>query len=66
MNQILAALIFFTRLPFWKIKRSSAGVFQTRCQLLEFQWLADRGNDGIDFLGSQYYSTSRSSRNPWH
>ena len=25
-------------------------MFQTRCQLLEFQWLADRGDDGIDFL----------------
>ena len=25
---------------------------------------ADRGNDGIDFLGSQYYFTSRSSRDP--
>ena len=27
-------------------------MFQTRCQLLEFQWLADRRNDGIDFLGA--------------
>ena len=64
MNQILAALIFFTRLPFWKIKEVPQECFKHVVNYWSFSGWLTGGMMALIFWGSQYYSTSRSSRNP--
>ena len=59
MNQILAALIFFTRLPFWKIKEVPQECFKHVVSYWSFSgWLTG------GMMALIYYFTSRSSRNP--
>ena len=46
MNNILASFIFFTRLPFWKIKEVPAECFKHVVPLLAFDGLADGRSHG--------------------
>ena len=60
MNQILAALIFFTRLPFWKIKEVPQECFKHVVNYWSFSGWLTGGMMALIF----YYFTSRSSRDP--
>ena len=78
MNQILAALIFFTRLPFWKIKEVPQECFKHVVNYWSFSGWLTGGMMALIFWGAstilphgsafpnclERISTSRSSRNP--